>query len=104
MDNRTLDNLSWGTFIILVGFGWLLGEIYQVDTGSYISFGVGVILIMLNVVRSSYRMRVSNFSLFIGLVALAMGGAGILGYSLPLIPTLAILIGLFIIAQATMRR
>ena len=104
MDNKTLNSLAWGTFIILLGFGWLLGEIYQIDMGSYISLGVGVILIMLNVARSSYGVRVSNFSLFIGLLALAMGGAGILGYSLPILPTLAILIGLFIIAQATIRQ
>ena len=104
MNDRTLNSLAWGTFIVLVGFGWTFGELYRVDMGSYISFGVGVILITINVVRKSYGMKVRGISLFIGLAAFAMGGAGILGYSLPLIPTLVILIGLFIIAQASIRR
>jgi len=44
--------------------------------------------------------EVSRFSLFIGLAAFTMGGAGIMGYSLPLIPTIMVLVGLFIVASA----
>ena len=43
--------------------------------------------------------KVSKFSLFIGLIAFALGGAGIIGYSLDLVPMIIILIGLFIIAE-----
>lgn len=98
--NRAFESIAWGVFIILIGIGWWAGDYYQIDTGPYIALGVGLILIGLNAVRAGTRIKISKFSLFIGLVAFAMGGAGILGYSLPLIPTILILIGLFILAGA----
>jgi len=64
------------------------------------ALGVGLILLGLNVARAGVGIRMSKFSFFIGMVAFAVGGAGILGYSLPLIPTIVILIGLFILAEA----
>lgn len=100
VDNRTLDSLSWGLFIILIGVGWYVGAAYEIDTGAYIALGVGLILVGLNLTRSQIGISISKFSLFVGLVALAIGVAGVLGYSLDLILTVIILIGLFIIGEA----
>lgn len=100
ISRKALDGMAWGAFIILIGAGWWAGEYYQMDTGPYVALGVGLILIGLNGARAGAGNRISKFSLFIGIVAFAIGGAGILGYSLPLIPTIVILIGLFIIAEA----
>jgi len=98
--NKALDGLAWGTFIIMIGIGWWAGDYYQIDTGPYLALGVGLILIGLNAVRAGTGIAVSKFSLFVGIVALAIGGAGILGYSLNLFATILVLIGLFIIASA----
>ena len=100
VDNRTLDSLSWGLFIILIGVGWYVGAAYEIDTGAYIALGVGLILVGLNSTRNQIGIRISKFSLFVGLVALAIGVAGVLGYSLDLFLTVIILIGLFIIGEA----
>lgn len=100
ISNRALEGVAWGVFIIVIGLGWWAGDYYNVDTGPYLAFGLGVILIGLNATRVSVGIRVSRFSLFIGLVAFAMDGAGIMGYSLPVIPTIMILVGLFIVASA----
>ena len=100
VDNRTLDSLSWGLFIILIGVGWYVGAAYEIDTGAYIALGVGLILVGLNLTRNQIGISISKFSLFVGLVALAIGVAGVLGYSLDLILTVIILIGLFIIGEA----
>ncbi len=97
--NKVLDGIAWGTLIILLGAGWLTSAYYAMDVGAYVAVGVGLILIALNLVRPSLGVKISKFSLFIGLLALALGGAGILGYSLPLIPTVIVLIGLFIVAE-----
>jgi len=99
-DNKTLDSLAWGLFIILIGVGWYVGAAYEMDTGAYIALGVGLILIGLNLARSQLGIKISKFSLFVGLVALAIGVAGILGYALDLFLTVIILIGLFIIGEA----
>ncbi len=98
--NKALEAVAWGTFLILIGVGWWAGDYYQVETGPYLAFGVGTILIALNAVRAGMGIRISKFSLFIGIIAFAIGTAGIVGYSLPLVPTIMILIGLFIVASA----
>ena len=99
-DKKTLDSLAWGLFIILIGVGWYVGAAYEMDTGAYIALGVGLILIGLNLARSQLGIKISKFSLFVGLVAFAIGVAGILGYALDLFLTVIILIGLFIIGEA----
>jgi hypothetical protein len=95
-----LDGLAWGLFIILIGVGWWAAGYYQMDTGAYIALGVGLILMGLNAARAGTGIKISKFSLFVGIVALAMGGAGILGYTLDLFITVVILIGLFIVGEA----
>ena len=100
IENKTLDSIAWGLFIILIGVGWYVGATYEMETGAYIAFGVGLILIGLNLVRSQMGVKVSKFSLFVGLVALAIGFAGILGYTLDLFLTVIILIGLFIVGES----
>lgn len=100
VSNKVLDTLAWGFFIILVGFGWWAAGYYQIDTGPYTAFGVGLILIGLNLARAGSGIKISKFSLFVGVVAFAIGGAGVLGYSLDLFITIVILIGLFIIGEA----
>ena len=98
--NKRLDAVAWGIFIVLLGAGWLVGSYYNVDTGIYIALGVGLILIALNVARSAMGINISKFSLFIGFLALALSGSGILGYAMPFIPTVVVLVGLFIVAEA----
>jgi hypothetical protein len=101
--NKVLDAAAWGIFIVILGAGWLTSIYYQIETGVYIALGVGIILIALNVARRVTGITVSKFSLFIGLLALALSGSGMLGYALPFIPTLVVLIGLFIVAEAVQR-
>jgi hypothetical protein len=98
--NKLLDAIAWGVFIVLLGAGWLAGSYYSVDTGIYIALGAGLILIALNGARSTMRIKISKFSLFIGFLALALSGSGILGYAMPFIPTVIVLVGLFIVAEA----
>ena len=100
MNNKALDGLAWGLFIILLGVGWYIEGTYGIETGPYIALGVGIILIGLNAIRAMNDIKISKFSLFVGCVALALGATGILGYSLDLFLTVIILIGLFIVGEA----
>jgi len=95
-----LTSLAWGLFFILIGASWMASSVYGVDMIPYIALGAGLILIGLNVARTSLGMRLSKFSLFIGIIAFAFGGAALVNYKLPLLETIVILIGLFIIAEA----
>jgi hypothetical protein len=73
---------------------------YGISAVSYVALGAGLILIGLNVARTSLGMHLNKFSLFIGIVALIFGGASVVGYGLPLLETIIVLIGLFIVAEA----
>lgn len=98
--NKVFDAIAWGVFIVLLGTGWITSTYYQIDTGIYIALGAGLILIALNFARWTIGINVSKFSLFIGLLALSLSGAGIVGFAMPFIPTVIVLVGLFIVAEA----
>jgi hypothetical protein len=98
--NKVLDAMAWGVFIVLLGAGWIASSYYNIDTGIYVALGVGFILIALNFARMTLRINVSKFSLFIGLLAIALSGAGLSGFAMPFIPTVVVLVGLFIVAEA----
>jgi hypothetical protein len=95
-----LTSLAWGLFFVLIGLSWALYGNYGEVVVFSVALGAGIILIGLNVARTGLGMTLSKFSLFIGIVAFAFGGAALMGYSLPLPETIVVLIGLFIIAEA----
>jgi uncharacterized membrane protein len=95
-----LTALAWGLFFVLIGVSWAVYEYYQVRMTEYVALGVGLILIGLCIARAGLGMGLNKFSLFIGIIAFAFGGAALMGYELPLLQTIIVLIGLFIIAEA----
>ena len=95
-----LTSLAWGLFFVLIGVSWIANEYYETPMVPYVTLGAGIILIGLNLARTSLGVSLSKFSLFIGIVAFAFGGASVMGYELPLWQTIIVLIGLFIIAEA----
>lgn len=97
--NVTLTALAWGVFFVWIGLSWIATEYYGFPMDAYIAFGVGAILIGLNAARAGLGLRLSKFSLFIGIVALAFGGTALTGFKLPLWQTIILLVGLFIIAE-----
>lgn len=98
--NVALASLAWGLFFVWIGVSWVASEYCGISMTPYIALGAGLILIGLNVARTSLGMKLSEFSLFIGIVALAFSGTALMGYPMPFWQTIIILIGLFIIAEA----
>jgi hypothetical protein len=99
INNKLLNGVAWGAFFVVLGIGWIASSAYTIDVGAYLAVGVGAILIAINLARLNMGVSLSKFSLFIGLIALALGVGGIIGYSLPLISTVIVLVGLFIVAE-----
>src|SRR5512136_62775 len=98
--NKILNGVAWGAFFVVLGIGWLASIAYAVDVGAYLAVGAGIILVAINLARYGIGINMSKFSLFIGLLVLALGAAGTVGYSMPLIPTVIVLVGLFVAAEA----
>jgi len=98
-----LTSLAWGLFFILIGVSLVAAYYKMPNVAPYFAIGMGIILIGLNVSRKGLGMRLSLFGLFIGILAICLGGTVFLG--LPIMPwgyaMIIVLIGLFIIAEAS---
>lgn len=99
-----MTTVAWGFFFILVGGAWMYGQVYRIDTGTIIAIGVGLILIGLNAARATMGGQVGKFSLAIGILALLIGLGRFLGIPIDIVPLIIVLIGLFILAEAIVRR
>jgi len=100
VNNKVLESVAWGIFILIFGIGWLLQEVYHTDLSGYTPVVIGLILIGLNVARAGTGITVSKGSLAIGILSFLFGGAGLFGIALPLIPAIVILIGVAVIVDA----
>jgi len=88
--DRRLHDIGWGLLLMLTSaVSFLPGRIPE---GTWL-IGVAAILLGLNVVRYASHIRVSGFSLALGLFALAAGLGRSFGVDLPLLAICLMVIG-----------
>jgi len=75
--NKRLENIGWGLFLIMLG-GFALVPDETVPKGLW-SIGVGVIMLGLNATRYYYKIKMSGFTTFLGVVSLVSGILELLG-------------------------
>ena len=75
--NKRLEGAAWGLFLIMVG-GFMFVPQSQVPQGLW-SIGIGVIILGLNGARYFYRIRMSGFTTFLGILSLLGGLAEWIG-------------------------
>jgi len=75
--NKRLETIGWGLFLIMLG-GFILVPIDVINKGIW-SIGVGVIMLGLNAARYYFKIRLSAFTTFLGVVSLISGTAQMLG-------------------------
>lgn len=89
--NSRLEGVAWGLFLIMLGCRYFVpGE--QVNAGWW-SIGVGIILLGLNAARYFNGLRMSGFTVVLGVIALATGAGELAGLDLPSLAILLILLG-----------
>jgi hypothetical protein len=86
-----LERIGWGLFLIMIG-GLALVPKGLVPEGVWL-VGTGLIMLGLNVARRLNGIRVSGFTVVLGLAALAAGLSAVAGVSLPVFPILLIALG-----------
>ncbi len=94
--NKRLEAIGWGLFLIMMGVIWLVPD-EQVPQGTWL-IGAGLIMLGVNGVRYLKGIKMSGFTIVLGILALAAGLGGLFGVK-PLIAILLILIGASIILK-----
>ena len=99
---KRLDAVAWGLLLIMIGVIWLLPE-RRLPQHAWL-IGVGVILLGLNVVRRLSGIKVSGFTVVLGVLAVALGISDYYGLQPPVIPIALVVIGAAILGGAVARR
>jgi hypothetical protein len=95
--NKRLETIGWGLFLIMLG-GFALVPHALVAKGLW-SIGVGVIMLGLNGTRYFFKIKMSGFTTFLGIVALLSGVTQLLGMHNLDAPILLIVLGAYLIVK-----
>lgn len=96
--NKRLETIGWGCFLAMLG-GFLFVPHMILDKG-YWSIGVGVILLGLNIARYYYRIRMSGFTTFLGIVSIISGIAQVVWMRSMSGSAFLIILGVYLVFKA----
>ena len=102
--NRNFDTLAWGAFFVW----WGITELFSSLPEGIGAIGVGVILLGLNLVRSTKGIPTSGFTTVLGILALVWGVLELAGvvlslpFELPVFAILLITLGLLLLGGEIM--
>ena len=89
--NKRIEKVGWGFFLVLIGGLWLVPDKF-IPEGTWL-IGAAFILFGINIVRHLNQIRMSNFTLILGVIALIIGISDFFSVDLPFFPILLIIIG-----------
>jgi hypothetical protein len=95
--NKRLETIGWGCFLIMLG-GFMFVPHTVVAKGFW-SIGVGVIMLGLNVARYFYKIKMSGFTTFLGVISLISGILQLLGLHTLEGAVLLIVLGAYLIVK-----
>jgi hypothetical protein len=95
--NKRLEMIGWGCFLIMLG-GFALVPHDLIAKGTW-SIGVGAIMLGLNVTRSFFKIKLSGFTTFLGVVSLISGITQLLGVHKLEGAILLIILGAYLIVK-----
>lgn len=90
-----LDQIGWGIFLVMIGTIWLVPGVPQ---GTWL-IGTGILLLLLNGIRSRLGVQWSGISVALGTLALIAGLGHYTGINVPLFPVCLVVIGLALIVK-----
>ncbi len=95
--NKRLETMGWGCFLIMLG-GFMFVPHTVIAKGVW-SIGVGVIMLGLNVARYFYKIKMSGFTTFLGVISLVSGVLQLLGLHTLEGAILLIVLGAYLIVK-----
>lgn len=100
--NKRLEEMGWGLFLILIGVVLLLPNV-DVPQGIWL-IGAAIILLGLNGIRYFNGIKMSGFTISLGVLALAAGLGSFYGMKVPLFAGLLVLVGASILFKPLYKR
>ena len=103
MQNGTLTNIFWGLFLIWFGVVavWLRGDLGATINHPVFALGTGALLLLMNLVRSLLRLRLSVITMGMGVLLTATNAAVIIFIqTVPFLPELLIIAGVALVIGA----
>jgi hypothetical protein len=95
--NKRLETIGWGLFLVMLG-GFALVPHELVAKGLW-SIGVGVIMLGLNLTRYLYKIKMSGFTTFLGVISLLSGVTQLMGMHQLDAAMLLIVLGAYLIVK-----
>jgi hypothetical protein len=95
--NKRLETIGWGCFLIMLG-GFMFVPHTVVAKGFW-SIGVGVIMLGLNVARYFYKIKLSGFTTFLGVISLISGVMQLFGLHTLEGAVLLIILGAYLLVK-----
>jgi hypothetical protein len=95
--NKRFEMIAWGLFLVMLG-GFMYVPQTTISKGIW-SIGVGVIMLGLNAVRYAYKIRMSGFTTFLGILSLVAGILQVLGIVAMEGAVLLIILGAYLILK-----
>jgi hypothetical protein len=95
--NKRLESMGWGLFLIMLG-GFALVPDETIPKGLW-SVGIGLIMLGLNAARYFYKIKMSGFTTFLGILALLGGIAELIGFTSLDGALLLILLGAYLLLK-----
>ena len=95
--NKRLETIGWGCFLVMLG-GFMFVPHTVVAKGVW-SIGVGVIMLGLNVARYFYKIKMSGFTTFLGVISLISGVMQLFGLHTLEGAVLLIILGAYLLVK-----
>ena len=95
--NKRLESISWGFFLVMAGGSMFLPD--DVAPNGLWTIGVGLIMLGLNAARYYNGIRMSGFTTVLGIIAVVVGIAELLGFDLFGGAFLLIILGVYLLLK-----
>ena len=100
--NMRLEEVGWALFLIMIGSLWLLPQ-GRIPTDVWL-VGAGLIMLGINFVRYFIGIKMSGFTVFLGVLALVAGLSEVFSLRLPFLAALFIILGVSLLMRALFKK
>lgn len=99
--NIRLEEIGWALFLIMIGALWLMPT--EIVPSHAWLIGAGVIMLGVNFARFVAGIKMSGFTVFLGIIALVAGFAGFFAVDLPIFAAIFIVLGFSLLMRAVFK-